>query len=82
MIQIKAQRGENDWFLIAEVEDLAAGRTIVKYLDWLRGQSMLPSQLMFFDENTEVTAWQGDKSWEYSDQDPSGASDGVWFGGV
>lgn len=81
VIQIKALKAEQDGrVLIGVAENLDDARIIVKYLDWLYRNALLPAQFDFYNENTEIEAWDGDRCYEYSDGDPTGASDGVWFG--
>lgn len=81
MIKVKIQKAENEWVEVAEVDTLDDARTIVKFLDTMFKNNWLPDLISFYNESTEITAWEGEKFWEYADQDPSGASDGVWFGG-
>lgn len=70
-------------------ESLQGARTIVKVMDWLfdhlelaHGQHIdnpaVPEALRFY-EGSDVYCKSGDKLWVYMDQDPSGASDGIWF---
>jgi hypothetical protein len=81
MIQIKVQKSENESVLVGEVETLAEARTIVKFLDWLWCHGCLPEMINFYNDETEIVAWEGESCWEYADQDPSGNSDGIWVGG-
>lgn len=79
MIQIVAMlRGK--WVEVGLVETLAEARDVVKLLDILYKHKALPREFKSYTTNTQLEARQDGKVWEYSDQDPSGASDGVWFG--
>ena len=64
------------------VEDLAAARIVVKTLDWMlnTGGTSLPLAFKFYSESTEIIATDltTDETYNYMDQDPSGASDGFW----
>ncbi len=75
------------------VEDLSAARTVVKVLDWMLKTRTLPLELRWYTRNVNIVATgtytvvRGTLShgpdevtgqWDYMDQDPSGASDGVW----
>lgn len=62
-----------------KVEDLLAARTVVKLLDQLAADGELPERLKFYNTDCDIIAIDDEgREWEYSDQDPSGASDGVW----
>lgn len=66
-----------------KVHNLAEARIIVKVLDYLYESGQLPTSVDGYDPNdTEIQAVDLENPaliYEYVDQDPTGASDGVWF---
>jgi len=77
---LKIWVGSEGRVLVGEVSTLEEARTIVKFLDHLAKIKALPEMIKFHDENTEIEAHdtESGRIYEYSDQDPSGASDGIW----
>lgn len=71
---------DGDFFKLGpEIESLEGARGFIKFMDWLWVTDQLPPQFSKYSEYTEIQARQGERIWEYADQDPSGLSDGVWF---
>jgi len=81
MIKVTIARYGRVPTIVGIVANLEEARTTVKLLDILCAQKALPEELAWYDENTEV--WADDltngEKFHYMDQDPTGATDGVWF---
>jgi len=60
------------------VQSLEQARVVAKLLDWMFENDCLPQQVAGYTPECDIEAVQGDKRWSYKDQDPSGASDGIW----
>lgn len=61
------------------VESLDHAVVVVKMLDWLFETNQLPISVAFYNTDIEVFARHPDGLIvSYHDQDPSGASDGIW----
>jgi len=87
MIQVKLHRadsdGREDFVDFGQpVATLEEARLMVKALDIIRAHGLALVGFEFYTEDTEILAVDTEtgKEWEYADQDPTGYTDGVWFG--
>jgi len=81
MIALKLLKPDNTWTSFGpDVKSLEEARILVHLLDYLTMVQQLPQYVDFYTRNTEVKAMDEEtgESWDYHDQDPTGASDGVW----
>jgi len=66
--------------LVGIVDNLSQARDTVKLLDLLFERKTLPEEISWYNDETEVWAddLESGQKYNYMDQDPSGASDGIW----
>jgi len=61
-----------------EVKTLEEAALVVAVLDWMFENSCLPLDFSSYTIECDIEAVQGDKSWTWQDNDPSGQP-GAWF---